>query len=352
MFLQVHIDRLLKGMAKARYFNCAETQKGEIFMQERNSKERDCMSLEGFCACVRIDLQRRLGDSFRVMVKDITKNNDTKYKTLAVAGQDTNLHLSIYMDGFYDRYAAGTPLAEVEESIFYVWKENRTGEKFDSARFTEWKNVKERIIYKLVSLSRNRELLKDIPHRSLPHLDLAIVYECFMGAGREGNCVILIYENQLKLWGVTADELYETAVRNTPELMGYRFSSMSEVLWELMGNGEDALEQEDLQELDGECPMYILTNRYKFHGAGCILYKNLLMEIAEKWDDDICILPSSIHETMLVPAAAAGSGEKISEMVRVVNQTQLSPEEVLSDHAYKFVRKTGEIIMQEEKDYE
>lgn len=339
-------------MAEARYFNCAETQKGEIFMQERDSKERDCMSLEGFCACVRFGLQRRLGYSFRVMVNDVTKNNDTKLKALVIAGQDTNFHLSIYMEGFYDRYAEGTPLAEIEERILCIWQENRTAEKFDSTLFTEWKNVQKRLIYKLVSLGRNRELLKDVPHRKLPDLDLAIVYECFLGAGREGSGVILIHEDQLKLWGVTADELYETAVRNTPELMGYRFSSMSEVLWKLMGNGEDAEEQEDLRELDGECPMYILTNRHRLHGAGCILYENLLMEIAEKWDDDICILPSSIHETILMPADAAGSVEKISQMVREVNQTQLSPEEVLSDHAYKFVRKTGEIIMQEEKDYE
>lgn len=314
-------------------------------MQERDSKERDCMSFEGFCTCVRMDLQKKLGDSFDVVVTDVTKNNDTKLKTLVIAGKDTNLQPSIYMERFYGRYVNGTPLAEIEESILHTWQENRTEERFDSTRFTEWKNVRGRVIYKLVSLDRNRELLKNVPHRRIPDLDLAIVYECFAGAGREGSGTILIHENHMEMWGVTADELYDTAVRNTPELMGYSFSSMSEVLREIMGSGNNADEQEALSGMEEECPMYVLTNRYKIHGAGCILYKNLLMEIADSWGCDICILPSSIHETILIPAGTAGSCEEISQMVREVNQTQLSPEEILSDHVYQFNRKTGEIIM-------
>ena len=39
-------------------------------------------------------------------------------------------------------------------------------------------------------------------------------------------------------------------------------------------------------------------------------------------------------------------------MVREVNQTQVSPEEILSDHVYQFNRETGEIIMQEEEKHE
>lgn len=99
-------------------------------------------------------------------------------------------------------------------------------------------------------------------------------------------------------------------------------------------------------------PMYVLTNEHKFHGAGCILYGNLLKEIADKWGCDICIIPSSIHETLLIPMSAAGSCAVTSQMVREVNQTQVSPEEILSDHVYQFNRETGEIIMQEEEKHE
>lgn len=317
-------------------------------MQGKDFKERDCMSLEGFCSCVRLDLQRKAGDSFDVMVTDITKNNDRKLKALIIAGKDTNIHPSIYMDGFYDRYVEGTPLAEIEEDILCIWQENRIEKSFDSTCITKWENVQGNVIYKLISLGRNRELLKDVPHREMPDLDLAFVYECFFGTGKEGCGTILIHENHLEMWGITADELFDTAERNTPELMDYNFLNMAGVLQKLLGSGEDAEEQEVLSAMEAECHMYVLTNKYRTHGAGCIFYKNLLKEIAEKWDCDICIIPSSIHETILLPVDTMGSCGEISEMVRTVNQTQLRPEEILSDNAYQFNRETGKIIMQEE----
>ena len=154
----------------------------------------------------------------------------------------------------------------------------------------------------------------------------------------------------METWGVTADELYAAAFSNTPKLMGYNFSSMKEVMLEIMGSEDAGCEgienlpsREDLER--DTFPLYVLTNRIKIHGAGCILYKNLLMEIVEKWGCNICIIPSSIHETILIPMSVAGNCEAISQMVREVNQTQVSPEEILSDHVYQFSRKTGEIIM-------
>ena len=82
-------------------------------MQGKDSKERDCMSFDGFCISVRIDIQRRLGNSFLVYVNDVTKNNDTKLKALVITEQGTNLHPNIYMEGFYDRYRDGDSLVEI-----------------------------------------------------------------------------------------------------------------------------------------------------------------------------------------------------------------------------------------------
>lgn len=99
-------------------------------------------------------------------------------------------------------------------------------------------------------------------------------------------------------------------------------------------------------------PMYVLTNEHKFHGAGCILYSNFLKKIADEWGCDICIILSSIHETILIPMYMSRGCEEMAQMIREVNQTQLEPEEILSDHAYQFCRETGEIVMQEEEEYE
>lgn len=317
-------------------------------MQETDFRERDCMSFDGFCTCVRMDIQKKLGGGFEVSLKDIIKNNDTMLKGLIIMERDTNLYPTIYMECPYDRYSQGESLEEIEDSILQCYEENRT-EDFDLSFFMNWESVKDRIMYKLINYDRNRELLKEVPYRKM--LDLAVVYEYFLDMDDNRSASILIRNDHMEAWGVTADELYAAASKNSPELMGYRLCSIEEIVRDIYGIRVDSLPDSGKPEKN-TMPMYVLTNEHKFHGAGCILYGNLLKEIADKWGCDICIIPSSIHETLLIPMSAAGSCAVTSQMVREVNQTQVSPEEILSDHVYQFNRETGEIIMQEEEKHE
>lgn len=317
-------------------------------MQETEFRERDCMSFDGFCTCVRMDIQKRLGGGFEVSLKDIIKNNNTMLKGLIIMERDTNLYPTIYMECPYDRYSQGESLEEIEDSILQCYEENRT-EDFDLSFFMNWESVKDRIMYKLINYDRNRELLKEVPYRKM--LDLAVVYEHFLDTDDNRSASILIRNDHMEAWGVTADELYAAASKNSPELMGYRLCSIEEIVRDIYGIRVDSLPDSGKPEKN-TMPMYVLTNEHKFHGAGCILYGNLLKEIADKWGCDICIIPSSIHETLLIPMSAAGSCAVTSQMVREVNQTQVSPEEILSDHVYQFNRETGEIIMQEEEKHE
>lgn len=324
-------------------------------MQGTIFKEGDCMSLEGFCTCIRLGIQKKLGSRFQVEVREITKNNDTKLEGLIIMEQGASIHPTIYMDDFYDRHRKGESLEKIEDRILQIYEDHRTEGKFDITFFSEWKTMKDKVIYKLISLDRNRELLKEAPHRKI--LDLAVVYEYFLGMDGKCGASILVRNDHMETWGVTADELYAAAFSNTPKLMGCNFYSMKEVRLGIMGSGAvgpDGIENlPSREELEKDIfPMYVLTNRYRLHGAGCIIYKGLLKKIAEIWDCDICIIPSSIHETILMPMSAVGSCEAISKMVREVNQTQVSPEEILSDHVYQFSRKTGETIMWEEEEYE
>ena len=349
LVLQVHIDRLLKGMAEARNLMCGKAQEGEFFMQGKDFNERG-MSFDGFCTCVRMDIQKRLGDGYSVKEESVIKNNDIRMKGISITEQGMNISPNIYLEGYYEAYRAGSSLREIEDCVLRCYRENKAEVRFDADLFMDWKRIREKVIYKLVNYDRNRELLKDVPHRQF--LDLAIVYECFLGADSNSGATILIHDSHLELWGVTADELHETACRNTPELMGSTFDSMDKVMLEIMGCGGAELDGiEGLpsrEELEKDISvLHVLTNRYKLHGAGCILYENILKGISEKWGCDIIILPSSIHETILVPEDGTRRCDELAQIVSEINRTQVSPDEVLSDNVYQYVRETGEIIMQE-----
>ena len=96
---------------------------------------------------------------------------------------------------------------------------------------------------------------------------------------------------------------------------------------------------------DSETPptLYVLTNSDKLFGASVILYPHLLESIAKRMDCDFIILPSSIHEVLLIPDSSENKSLHYDAIIQEVNLTQLSPEEILSDHAYYYQRNSDSI---------
>lgn len=310
-------------------------------MQETKTMEgaeRDCMSFEGFCTYMKTALQQRIGKEGQVVTKNILKNNNVHLCGLIITQQGSNLSPNIYLDDYYRQYVRGRSLEEIELDVLEVYRKNMPDFKLDISFFTEWENVKQRVVMKLVNYEQNRELLNDVPHYRF--LDLAVVFQYLMEAFTAGSGTILIHHSHLKLWDVTAEDLYLTARENTPVLFPYDFRNMCDVMQELMA-GEEAEAFMPPVEL---LPMYVLTNRCKLNGAAAMLYENLLKDLSDRIGRNLYILPSSVHEILLVPAMDVVSREELSEMVREVNETLL-PEEVLSDHVYYFSRKTGKLTM-------
>lgn len=89
--------------------------------------------------------------------------------------------------------------------------------------------------------------------------------------------------------------------------------------------------------------MYLLTNQTKLYGATCLLYKDILKEFTDKLDANLFIIPSSVHEVILVPVSDALSNEYLTDLIREVNATELSLDEALSDHVYLYTREDDAI---------
>lgn len=303
---------------------------------ERNTEKG--MSYEGFEKCIVMDLQRMLGSDVKVLMQDVIKNNDTKLKGLTVVSHDTNISPTIYLDYYYSQYEKGRALDEIEQELICIYKQNKVNANVEVSFFTEWQRVKDNIVFKLVNYKRNQELLKDVPH--IRFLDLAIVFNCLLEANEKGNATILIHNHHLKYWNVTKDDLHIVATENTPKLLQCDLRNIVDVITNMLSNDNEIGNAEE-----NICPMYVLSNIYKLNGASCILYQNVLKDFSEKVGSDLYILPSSTHEVLLVPVMDEMSHMEFSEMVKEINATQVLPEEILSDHPYKYVRALDKIIM-------
>lgn len=299
------------------------------------------MTYQHFKESIKNVIQAQLGPDVKVTIQEITKNNDTHFDGLTILSDHLNISPTIYLNFYFGQYCNGKAFDDICREILSIYRENCPKNNIDISFFTDYDKVKERIVFKLINYERNKALLDKIPHIKM--LDLAIVFNCLVEATSTGSATILIYNHHLAFWGITTDDLYELAKTNTPKLLSYDLRDMSAVLKELVS---DITVDFDFDEAACPIPMYVLTNHNKLNGSGCILYQNLLQKLSEKLDCDLYILPSSVHEVLLIPADSSHSFENLSDMVKDVNNTQLSREEILSDHVYLYSRKNKQISME------
>ena len=277
-------------------------------------------------------------------IQSVVKNNNVQLDGLTIMEGGTNLSPTIYLNYFYETYQNGVEFSSILDTILHTYQSNKPRGKIDTSFFTDYANVRPHIAYKLIHYERNRHLLADLPH--FRYLDLAIVFYCLVSSSPSGNATILIRKDHLRFWNISPTQLFDAAKENTPRLLSYDLRNMNDLMEELLAPAHSTLSDPDIKKEDAAiCPMYVLTNQNKLNGASCILYEHLLEHFADRLCCDLYILPSSIHEVIMIPATSDTSYQELSQMVQEVNDTQVSPEEILSDHVYYFSRSSGSIRM-------
>ena len=158
-----------------------------------------------------------------------------------------------------------------------------------------------------------------------------------------GNGSILIRNQYLETWGVSVKELWDTADRNTRRLFLPECTSMENVLKEI-GEKERTEFHPELPEPDGKfLSMSVLSNRQRIFGSAVLLYDGYLERIGEKIGKNYFILPSSIHEVIILPENGGEDYEGMREMIREINETQVEDQEILSDNLYYFDRQKNKM---------
>lgn len=277
-------------------------------------------------------LQQRMGHEYDVKVTKVTKNNDIELTGVVLMKESDNLSPTIYLDGLFKEYQDGAYIEDLAEQIIRLYKEQLPAGRLDMDFFRNFEQVKDRIFYKLVSYDKNRKMLEKLPYYKWN--DLAIIFYYAMEEERIGRASITIHHQHLKMWEQSLDTLYAVAQENMKKSMPELLVSMKDLLEETTGlkMGEDTY-----------LPMYVLTNQEKVYGAAAMLYSEHMKKLAERWQTDLLILPSSIHEVLLLPDDGQNEYAFYRQMVEEVNTTQVEPEEVLSYSLYRYCREKAKI---------
>lgn len=302
------------------------------------------MEKKEFIKKVYSEVQKELGEDYRLELKEVKKNNGVVMQGLLIYSGSNNIVPTIYLDSFWDAYENGQCFAAVLRRLLRLYREETPRRDIDMNFFQFFDRVKERICYRLIRQEGNEELLRESPH--VDFLDLALCFYYAYDGGQVGEGVIRIKNSHAQRWGVKTVDLVRLAEQNTARLFRWQCISMEDMISESpeFDDAEGALPEDAVHDGFLEYnPMKILTNTRRVYGAVCMLYPGVLEKLSAKEQKSFYILPSSVHEVILLPETGAEVADELREMISDVNRTFVAPEEVLSDNLYYYDLKEKKV---------
>ncbi len=310
------------------------------------------MNFDEFVAQVKDRVKDFLPDDFAdasVEVMETRKLNQT-YTALIIRKEGQSIAPSIDLDALYAELENSSMEEVLEQAADLA---QRQPEGLDVESIQDYEKAKERLFIRVSGTEDNQVLLQDIPHRE--YNGLAITYHVMAEINDQEMGSTMVTNDLLEKFGVTKEQLHEDALRNSPKILPPSIEPMEAMLQKMLGFGA-AMEtptafEEQILSLDMKKEgMAVLTNRQAVNGAAVIFYPEVLEKIGDSQQVNFFILPSSVHEVILVNDDGSMKLKDLEDMVKSINAAEVAPKDRLSDTVFHYDYK--EHLLEKGSDYE
>ncbi len=291
------------------------------------------------------DIRERVEAHFKGKVKGevctSVKNNGVTVTGLMLKNMEEQVAPNFYLDKQFVEWMRGIcTLEEISIKLCSAYREEvqRNSQLLSKISFT-WEEFRRNVFMRLVNRERNSEILSTIPYQEF--LDLAVVYYYSVPISPDVMGTLLITKEHLKLLEISEEELHQTAKSNCERFQPVRIRCMQELLYDL--GRKIGVEVKEAQVCNTF--MFVMTNLKGTFGAASILFHEELKCFAERIGNNFYILPSSVHEVILVPDCPEFCREYFAGMVKDINTTQVDATEVLSDKIYFYDKDAGTLTL-------
>lgn len=277
-------------------------------------------------------VQKHLGEDWTAeLLTNVTKNNGTNRVAMVLYKNDDKIRPQIYLEKYYEDYQRGKELQEIVEEVLKMYKSAMKDiNPKNLERLEEWTNIKERLALRIVSKERNQKELYNLVYEDVCDL-VAIATICVERNG-EGVKSIRITQDLARKWNVSNEEILAAAKENTATLFPPKIQDLYEFVQDMVDISREELSQGRKNFPD----LQILTNDLCINGATVILYDSFMKEVYEHLGGKFIILPSSVHEVLVVPLEDSVYIPYLQEVVESINQRFVAEDEILSDNVYMY----------------
>lgn len=218
-----------------------------------------------------------------------------------------------------------------EQILFGNGQPEKRGEKqmaLEQTELMDYEEMKEKLSMEAVPVDRNQEMLSKVPHEKME--DIAIVYRFVITNDSDVKESVLVTNGLLNQMGVTPEQLKNDALENAPASRPAMIAGLSEVLSGMTG--------EAAAEFRGGEPeiLFVATTQDQTHGSGVIAYPGFLDQAAQELQSDFYVLPSSIHEVLLLKDSGNLKADDLQQVVQDINRAEVLEQDQLSDHVYHY----------------
>ena len=267
---------------------------------------------------------------------DTINSPDGQNERLVVAVGDSKMTMAfrlreIYRDienGEEMDHAVGRMCNTIKESIEVIETKEQAVKDF----VTDYEKVKDNTYLRLVP--GDSPILGDTPHKKIEDMALVVSIALVDFSDEHGKSVAVVSKPLMEMYGIDEQQLFADAEKNSLQYEPVVFTPLGQMI-------KDLIKAENLPDpADEGIIAYIATNRSGFHGASVVSYPDFCKEAAETLGGSFYLIPSSVHEFILIKDDGTPKAKDLNKMIKNVNDTVLEPRDFLSDQCYHYDAKT------------
>ena len=273
------------------------------------------------------EINRILKDEeFYIEYNEVQKNNVNKEAYRLIPKTQKTCSPVAYCENF-ENCSDNT---EIAKELINIWNKGKLYEIPDIEELGSREFILKNVYPKVVA-NTNNELIDGQHLVFKEFLDMFIIYYVNIGADNEGTASYNVQEKMIANAGIDMEELHSQAIKNLEKEVSIK--DMQDIIMNIIGITDES--EFDFSQVPEENQMLVLSKKDSMYGASVILCASVLEKLDSFWNGEFVILPSSVHECISVRSDGF-TLQEMKEMVMEINDTEVSPEDRLTDSVYVY----------------